>query len=139
MIYFKTDYVTVEFNEDQKLVEIEWQGMVLSHQYRETLEMVLELINEKEVKNFLVNRQNMQRISLVDESWRKEVWYPKFLKSPVKRSVSVISKDYYNEVSVSQLIEEKDADIKIERRSFYDYQAAKKWLLENTMVKRGST
>ena len=139
MIYLKTDYVTIDLNEDLKLLEIEWHGLVLSSQYRETMEMVLDMLEEKNVENFLINRQHMQRISLADEKWRKEFWYPEFLKSSVKRSASVISRDYYNEVSVSQLIEENDPGIKVERRSFYNYQEARKWLLENSLVNSGST
>jgi hypothetical protein len=139
MIYLKTDYVTIDLNEDLKLLEIEWHGLILSSQYRETMEMVLDMLEEKNVENFLINRQHMQRISLADEKWRKEFWYPEFLKSSVKRSASVISRDYYNEVSVSQLIEENDPGIKVERRSFYNYQEARKWLLENSLVNSGST
>src|SRR5688572_13383727 len=113
MIYFKEHYVTVEYDENLKLVEIEWYGLVLSHHYRETLEMVLDLVEEMKLENFLVNRQHMARIRLSDEKWRQEKWYPRFLKSSIKRSASVISNDFYNEVSVSRLIENQDETLKI--------------------------
>ncbi len=134
MIYFKEHYVTVEYDESLKLVEVEWHGLVLSHHYRETLEMVLDLIEEMKLENFLVNRQNMHRIRLSDERWRQEDWYPRFLKSSIKRSASVISNDFYNEVSLSRLIEENEAEIRIERRSFLDYKAAKDWLLQSVYI-----
>ena len=134
MIYFKEHYVTVQYDECHNLVEVEWHGMVISNYFRETLEMVLDLINEHQVENFLVNRQYMHRISLADEQWRKEDWYPRFLESSIKRSASVISKDHYTEVSISRLIEETDKEIKIERRSFYDYEEAKKWILKSKPV-----
>ena len=130
MIFLKTDYVTVQYNESLKLVEVEWHGLVQSNYYRETLNMVLDLIEEKNLEYFLVNRLNMERISLNDEKWRQEEWYPRFLKSSVKKAASVICKDHYTEVAVSRLIEEKDKIIKIERRSFSEYQEAKNWLLQ---------
>ena len=130
MIYFKEDYVTVCYNEDLKLVEVEWNGLILSRHFRETLEMVLDFINEKRLENFLVNRKNMFRISLEDEKWRRESWFPRFIKSTIKRSASVISKDFYNEVSFSKLIEEEDKNINIERRSFGKYSEAKEWLVQ---------
>ena len=130
MIYFKEDYVTVCYNEDLKLVEVEWNGLILSRYFRETLEMVLDLINEKSLENFLVNRKNMFRISLEDEQWRRESWFPRFIKRSIKRSASVISRDFYNEVSFSKLIEEEDKDITIERKRFYKYSEAKEWLVQ---------
>jgi hypothetical protein len=136
MIYFKEHYATVQYNEELKMVEVEWHGLVLSNHYRETLNLVLDLINEKKLERFLVNRKNMERISLSDERWREEDWYPRFLKSSIKRSASIISKDYYNEVSVSRLIEEKDKNLDIERRSFYNNKEAKEWLLQDVKVEK---
>ena len=134
MIYFKEHYATVKYDEELKMVEVEWHGLVLSNHYRETLNLILDLINEKKLERFLVNRKNMERISLSDERWREEDWYPRFLKSTIKRSASIISKDYYNEVAVSRLIEEKDKNLQIERRRFYTYQSAKEWLLQDINV-----
>src|SRR5215204_5052859 len=102
MIYFKEDYVTICYEEKLNLVEVIWGGLIFSQHFRETMEMILDLIKEKQVENFLVDRKNMPRISLADELWRQENWFPRFLNSSVKRSASVISKDYYNEVSVAR-------------------------------------
>ena len=133
MIYFKEEYVTICYDAKLKLVEVIWTGMVFSDQFRESMEMILDLLEDKQAESFLIDRKKMQRISLVDEAWRKEHWFPRFLRSTVKRSASVISKDYYNEVSVARLIEEKDAELKIERRSFYSYQEAKTWLIKSVV------
>ena len=130
MIYFKEDYVTICYDEKLNLVEVIWNGLIYSQHLRETMTMILDLIEEKQVENFLVDRKNMQRISLADEKWRKAHWFPRYLASSIKRSASVISKDYYNEVAVARLIKETDEDIKIERRSFYSYREAKAWLLK---------
>ena len=130
MIYLKTDYATIQFDERLKLVELEWHGLVQSHEYRETLDILLDLIEDKKLEYALINRLHLERISLADEEWRKENWYPRFLESNIKRSASVISKDYYTEISVSRLIEEEDKDIRIQRRSFCDYDSAKQWLLQ---------
>jgi len=130
MIYLKTDYATIRFDEHLKLAELEWHGLVLSHEFRETLDMLLDLIERKKLENALIDRQHLERISLADEHWRKEDWYPRFLRSSIKRSASVMSKDYYSEISVARLIEEKDKDIRIARRSFCDYNSAKQWLLQ---------
>ena len=134
MIYFKEDYVTVCYDEKLNLVEVIWSGLIFSQQFRETMEMILDLIKEKKVENFLVDRKAMQRIGLADEVWRKEKWFPQFLNSSVKRSASVICKDYYTEVAIARLIEEKDEEIRIERRSFYHYREAKAWLVESAVL-----
>lgn len=134
MIYFKEDYVTICYEEKLNLLEVIWNGHIFSEHFRETLKMIIDLIEEKKIENFLVDRKTMQRISLADEIWRQENWFPHFLKSGIKRSASVISKDYYNEVSVARLIEEKDEEIKIERKSFYTYREAKAWLLKSALI-----
>lgn len=136
MIILKTDYVTIQCEEGLNLLEVEWHGLIRSEEFRETLKLILELIQEKKMKYFLVDRKDMQRISLADEEWRRKHWFPKFLKSGVTKAASVVSKDYYNEVSVARLIEEEDKDITIQRKSFYNYQAAKNWLLQHVYIEK---
>ena len=41
----------------------------------------------------------------------------------------VLSEDYFNEAPLSPLIENKDKKLKFEQRSFFEYEPAKEWLL----------
>ena len=133
-ILFKEHYVTIQYYEQLKLVEVEWHGTILSNRFRETLELVLDFIKDKKMENLLVNRKDMARISLADANWRSENWFPRLLKSGIRNSVSVISDDNYNEATISEMIEQKDQRMIFERNSFYTFHEAKNWLLQKIKI-----
>lgn len=66
-----------------------------------------------------------------DASWREEVWFPRFVKSPIQKVAIVLSEDYYNDLTLTETIKTVDKNPKVERRLFYNLEEANSWIRSN--------
>jgi hypothetical protein len=130
MIYFKEDYATITLDETFNAIQLEWHGFILSHDYRDTMNLALHLVEEKKLTRWLANMKDMGKIQLQDAKWREEIWFPRFVESTIEKVAVVVSTDYFNELAIKETIKEVDKKSKILRRRFTDPQQAEAWLKE---------
>jgi hypothetical protein len=128
MIYFKEEFSTIYLDEENKIIHLEWYGPMLSRHYRETLTLALDLVEDKKLTKLLVNMKDMHRIQIQDAEWRENIWFPKFIKSNIKKIAVIVSDDYFNELTLKEAILGVDVNSKIQRRRFPDVISADTWL-----------
>src|SRR5689334_4607311 len=97
MIYFKEHYATIQCDEKLKVIEVAWYGHIRSKEYREIMQLALNLVKEKKLKRWLADMKDMARIQISDAEWREKVWFPEFVKTDIEKVAAVISPDYFNE------------------------------------------
>lgn len=131
MIYFKEEYAIIELDEAFNLLYLELNGFIQSTNYRETMELALHLVEDKRLTRWLGNLKNMGRMQVQDASWREEVWFPRFVKSPIQKVAIVLSEDYYNDLTLTETIKTVDKNPKVERRLFYNLEEANSWIRSN--------
>jgi hypothetical protein len=66
MIYFKEEYATINLEEAQSLIHIEWNGPVSGEHYRTTLELALDLAKEKKLTCWLTDMQHIGTVAISD-------------------------------------------------------------------------
>jgi hypothetical protein len=127
--YYKDDLIRISYVPECSKANIEWYGFPSSRPYRSALKKVADLVKEKKVSKMLIDTTAMKMIGQEDQNWTVKYFLPKVFKNGCKASAIVTSTDYFNRLSVSNILKNiKDPVFKL--KVTIDQEEAQQWLKE---------
>ncbi|MFC6999244.1 hypothetical protein [Rufibacter roseus] len=130
MEYFKSNLITIEYDEDKKLARTKWHGFANSEEYREILGIYLQLVREKDVVRWIGNNTDAKAIRPADQEWTAREWAPVFSREgKVRKMAVVVAKDIFNKMAVENLVARSNDVIKFVTHFFPDEQNAYEWVM----------
>jgi hypothetical protein len=136
MLFYKSDYLEIYYEHEQKLVETRWLAFAPSKDYREGLSHYLDVIRRQEAKLWLGDYRLARVIRLEDQQWAAREWFPTFLPlaAGIERMARVQSVDVFSQVSSDNMKEKIDmGGLPFLFSEFRHYEDAKAWLLQETL------
>jgi hypothetical protein len=127
-VVFDKTFLTIYYLADERLIHLQWKGYTTSDQFREGLNVALDLVREHRIENWLGNLKLMQVILSSDEEWTNTEWYPQIAQTALKRMAIVTSLDFFNNSTVKRIVEKAEPTINFETRYFVDVKDAHDWL-----------
>ncbi len=126
---FESNYLTINYNTSLGCIIMDWKPVIMkSEEYREGLEQGLKIVNERNIQFWIANLQDMKIIKLADEKWKNEIWFPRALKATIKKMGIVVSKDVFNKVAVTNIMNQKEVKLSIESKYFSTVTDVAAWI-----------
>ena len=130
-IVSKDKYAEIIYMPDIKLVQITWEGMVPSEQYRNTFSRAIEYTETHDFVNFISDAREQGVVSTDDRKWFQNVIVPQAVKQGLKYGAVVIKKEPFKKYYMNAILRILNRKSNIIMRIFYDYDEALEWLKKN--------
>ncbi|PLX02567.1 MAG: hypothetical protein C0595_10290 [Marinilabiliales bacterium] len=127
MKYFDEDYLEIHWNENGKYVLMMWKGFAQGDSYRLGLNKGLELIESKKSNCWLADLREMKVLSLEDQDWSNNDWFPRAIKGGIRKMAIVLPTSSLGKIGVKSIMK-KVGGIEIETSYFPTIKEAEKWL-----------
>lgn len=129
MIYYESDYVSIQYFEEEKLVFSQYHGFTPSEELRKILDEMLNLFTTKEVELALADNRNMKVIRPADQEYIQTVWFPQILKlSKIRKSATIESTDIFNKMATESIRSKVEGLLTFEIHYFDAIEPACEWL-----------
>lgn len=96
---------------------------------------MLQLGREKEVKNWVINSQNLGKLSGDNANWMYENWYPHFLQLPTEKYACIAADDVYYLLVMEDMFNYQKKIIRFDFQFFSEMDSALEWVLEEIPIK----
>jgi len=134
-IYYKEYHATIMVSEAKSLLHVIWHGFIDPVSYRETMELVRELINEKRLTLYLIDIEYMLNPEIQTKAMAAKYCFPEFLSNPIEIAAIVSSEKYV--IKPLTVTDNKiDAPSEMKIGYFKDQQAAYNWLMEQVPAQK---
>jgi hypothetical protein len=105
MEYYKDNQIEISYIPEKFEANILYQGFPSSHQYRKGLKKIIEVVAEKKLTKLILDTPTMKMIGTEDQKWTVKYFLPMVYKHGCKVAAIIPSQDYFNRVSVTNIIE----------------------------------
>lgn len=132
MIIYKTDYITIDFQEHEQLLEVTWHGYAAGPDYRAALMQYVEALRNHKVKYWLGDYRLARVVRVSDQEWTMREWGPLFfpLSGQLEKMARVKSTDVAARISAENMFKDIDLQaIPFQFVEFDDFDEARAWLL----------
>ncbi|WP_339179218.1 hypothetical protein [Paenibacillus sp. FSL R5-0701] len=126
MIFYDSPQATVSWNEDNKVVVLQWMSFARGEQYRTPLNKLLELAVQKRSDKALYDSRHLAVISPDDQEWVAQEWYPRSLEAGLKYSALLVPHKAIAKSSANRML--SGMDISNPSQEFHDLNEAFQWL-----------
>lgn len=126
---FDQPYLSVFFEEEKSMIHLRWKKLASPDEYRTGLEFALEMVKTHHIRLWLANLREMSVIREAERNWTNETWFPKLTQTSLKKLAIINSMDYFNQSSVSKIMNRAQPILSFETRYFNDLDEARNWLL----------
>jgi hypothetical protein len=125
--YYKDNLISISYISECSVASIRWHGFPSSTEYRTGLKKILEVVEEKKLSKLMVDTTSMKMIGQEDQKWTIRYFLPKVFKNGCKAAAIIPSADYFNRLSVANILNNiKDPDKQVKVTP--DQEEAKQWL-----------
>ncbi|WP_205503327.1 hypothetical protein [Rufibacter psychrotolerans] len=132
MIYYKSDIITISYEEDLQLVRTKWLGFAGTQEYREILGLYLQLAKERTVTRWIGDNTNARAIRPADQEWTAKEWAPRFSQeSDLKKMAVLVATDIFNKMAVENMFLKGSGLIKFDTHFFDNEADALAWVMED--------
>ncbi|MDX5346086.1 MAG: hypothetical protein LPJ89_01220 [Hymenobacteraceae bacterium] len=126
--YFQNQYVTISYNEEERLGKAEWNGQLQGAEYREALLLCQGAIDQFGLTKWLGDNRKMKAILKEDEAWTISVLCPLLLNSTLCRMANLVSKNLINRKAVERMIKHAETQKELIFCDFETEEEALEWL-----------
>jgi hypothetical protein len=134
-LYFQSIPCDIYYNSDLNIVQTHWKGFFTRGDiFRGILEKSLTLIQEKKSSALIADAREMKVITLEDQEWVCNNWYPRAIKAGFRKQALIITKDTFNEYSINNIIKNTDLSL-VQTRYFTKFEVAAKWVQQSSEKK----
>lgn len=106
----ETEFARIDLDASLGCLVLHWKKNLLSlNGYQNTLLTALDIANQNQLKYWVANQKDMGMLSLKNEAWTLESWFPKLERSSVKLFILIESDDEFNRQVTSYLWEHPKA------------------------------
>ncbi|WP_207431245.1 STAS/SEC14 domain-containing protein [Sabulibacter ruber] len=132
MEYYKSDIITITYEEDLQLVRTKWYGFAGSQEYREILGIYLQLAKEHTVTRWIGDNTNARAIRPADQEWTAKEWAPRFSQeSGLRKMAVIVATDIFNKMAVENMVMKGSGLIKFDTHFFDNEADAFAWVMED--------
>ena len=108
-----------------------WTGYVPSATYRQIMDESIQHAIAHDARRWFNDLREMAAILQPDELWTMEDWFPRLARTQVGRMAFLMSKDYFNQMSVDRIMNVGTVVMPLEVGYFADLDEARTWLLSS--------
>ena len=129
-LVIEDDSGRVYWIDEAQTVEFEAKRYVSSDELRSVLGKILEIIEERNARKFLVDMSRMDRIEVDDLMWVEMEWFPRCLKAGLTFVAMIMPKSLDPLMVVDGAVDRVGSDAVKDfiRRIFTDLEDAREWL-----------
>lgn len=127
MLHYDKKWCKIYYYEDLGCVHLDWNGFTKSHQFQEACDFSLELLQEKKVSKMIADNTKSKVVSIEDQDWLTEDWFPRAYKVGYRTSAVVVSTDVFNKVAVKNIVNKMDTGM-FTVQYFESLDKAKVWI-----------
>lgn len=120
------DVLKLSYDTDLSAVIMEWTGFSNKEQFREANEAVLQLLKNTSAKKILADVRHMKIISLQDQQWLYQEWFPRVTKAGLAYAAIVESEDFFNRLTVDNIVQKVNDQLTV--KYFDTLLGARFWL-----------
>lgn len=132
MIIYKTNCLTITYQEPDKLIESTWHAYAAGKEYREALLQYVEVLKSYDVRRWLGDYRQARVVRLADQEWTVREWSALFFPLTLKleKMVRIKSLDVSARISSENMFQHLHAgQMPFLFKEFEDYTEAREWVL----------
>ncbi|MFI5218968.1 MAG: STAS/SEC14 domain-containing protein [Bacteroidia bacterium] len=130
-LIFDKSYLSIFYDDDEKLIHLRWKKLATPEEFREGLNFALSKVVENKIERWLANLRDMSVIREAERKWTNEEWFPRLVKTGLRKMAIVNSLDYLNQSSVTKIMTHAGNIINFETHYFTDAENARAWLVSS--------
>ncbi len=127
--YYQKDFLDIFWLEDANCVKMVWKKFARGKEFREGLNKGLELIIKKKSDRWLADLRKMQVLSLEDQQWSNEVWFPRAIEGGIRKMAIVKPASALAKMGVKNIMN-KVGSIELKTAYYDNEKEALSWLTE---------
>lgn len=127
MLYYDKKWCKIYYYEEFACIHLEWHGFASSDNFKEACDFSLELLDEKKVNKMIADNTNSKVVSVENQNWLMENWFPRAYERGYRTSAVVVSTDVFNKVAVKNITNKMDKG-KFTVQYFENLDKAKVWI-----------
>lgn len=104
-LYYDTDYVSINYNEDAHAIVCEWKIHLISDEFRAGMDRLISAFEHFKTGKLFVDTRLQGTLYQDDQHWTITEWMEKALKAGHSHVVFVMSKDEYEQMAVYDAVE----------------------------------
>lgn len=133
LFYSGDDFFTIRYSKPIALVELNWHGIISSDQLRYSLNDILGILKENEVRLILLDAKKLNPYRAEDQAWLKNYYFPKLNETQLVKLAHVTEPDLFTQAVIGNLMQyvNHNKGMKFSLESFYEREEALEWLLVN--------
>lgn len=108
MTYFDTSYLTIRWNEEGGFVEMQWKQLAKGDEFRQGLDMGLNLLREKKATKWLADLRQLGVVEKEDQVWSNENWFPRAYDAHIKYMAIVVPQSVFAKMSMNEIMRKVD-------------------------------
>lgn len=135
--YFKNEFITIQYNTEQRIIQLTWLGFVDSAILRQGLDMAINLAKEKKLHLWIMDQRLRRVLRSEDAEWIINDWFPRFYQANTKSKVAILlPEDTFGEYNTRKNL--KEIETRHKKMPAYRYmttvQQALYWLAPTATV-----
>ncbi len=127
MIHFDEPFLTIFWEEEDRIVRAQWKSEVRGEPMRRGLEVGLALLIEKRAQKWLVDSRFIEFIDPTDVKWVNDHWMPRGAAAGLRFMAFVMAKKVVMQMSMKSFIARIN-EREISSAYFDDLEPARDWL-----------
>ena len=130
MTFLNEKYAGVVFRPEIPCVHITWYGYANTQQSQKALNAVIDAMTETKTGIVIADVREMKVINPEMQEWNHNIWMPRAVKAGYSVLALVQSSDFFNQVSVNNIIEayKKDYGDDFKINVVRTQKEAEKWI-----------
>jgi hypothetical protein len=128
-IYFENDYAIVRWDVSSKSIVLVWHKFAPSEKFRLVLDKLIEAMDHYKSGRILADTRNQGVITVVDQNWTNQDWYPRALNVGYCKIGVVLPKSIITQMSINRIMKET-AHPELTENYFETLEEARTWLAE---------
>lgn len=126
-INYQTSYATLYIDHDSHIGHLEWNGIIPSASYRETMLHVLEVIKKHKILFGIQDLKKLRPLSPMDMDWMVHEYMPMLLNSPLKKIAILESEDSLDTLNLRDMVYTPYTELTFRLEYFDDVASALSW------------
>lgn len=124
---FDKPFCKIYYHESLRAVHLDWGRFSSPEEFKEACDFSLKLLIERHANKIIADNSKVAVVSIENQNWLTNDWFPRALKEGFKYSAVVVNDDFYVNYAVKR-IEKNIKDDSFQVNYFTDFEEAKAWL-----------
>lgn len=127
MLYRAYPFVTIEVEEENQSIVMNWSGSFTSEQYREAVTYCMDLVASKGLTYWLYNSIDIGLINPDDQKWTSRTLLPRLSELGVKKVAIIVPEDLNSHMAIASIMVNGKEAITFDMHYFVKKEDAAEW------------